>query len=232
MNLQEFARCLEYRIKDADCNYSTIRCMCYDAEKLGFASVQVFPNMLHLCTPILKGTQVKTYALNSWSYNNFSGDQMTFEARDSVAHGASGVVAMVNISEVKSALWEKISRDIAQVRAGIPHSTLKLMLQTEYLTDEEIAAVCEIAAKNSVDYVLNSTGYYSMINEKQESVPIVTAPEDIAKIRRYVGSDVKIQAQGNIGSASHALEILDAGADIIGSRSALKLYEDFRQTQA
>lgn len=233
MTLQEFAGCLEYRIKDADCNYATIRCMCYDAERFGFASVQVFPNMLHLCTPVLKNSPVKVYALNSWSYNNFSGDQMAFEARDSVAHGADGVVAMVNVSEVKSALWEKISGEIAQVRSGIPDkAVLKLMLQTEYMTDEEIAAVCEIAAKNRVDYVLNSTGYYSMINEKRESVPIVTSPEDIAKIRRYVGPDVKIQAQGNIGSAAHALELLDAGADLIGSRRALKLYEEFLQTRA
>lgn len=73
MDIREFSSRIESRIYIADVHYQTIRCLCYDAREWGMHSVQVFPNMVHLCTPILKDTAVKVMALNAWSYNGFIG---------------------------------------------------------------------------------------------------------------------------------------------------------------
>lgn len=55
MDIREFSSRIESRIYIADVHYQTIRCLCYDAREWGMHSVQVFPNMVHLCTPDPKG---------------------------------------------------------------------------------------------------------------------------------------------------------------------------------
>lgn len=229
MNVKEFAACLESRIYIADINYDTIRCLCYDAREWGFASVQVWPNMMHLCDPILKGSNIKIAALNSWSYSGFTSEQMAFEAANSVEHGAGIVEAMINLSWLKSGMIEQVEKDVQAVRCALPNSILKFVVQVEYLNEKELKGVCEILVRNNVDYIITSTGYYVKLDENRQDVPILATVDDVKMIRAFTGTDIKIQAQGNILEVDHALKLLEAGADIVGTRCAVKICEDYKK---
>lgn len=229
MDIQEFSSHIESRIYIADVNYQTIRCLCYDAREWGMHSVQVFPNMVHLCTPILKNTGVKIMALNAWSYNGFLPEQKGFEAVSSKRAGADGVQTIIMTTELKSGHLDSIDAEMSAVREAFPDGIVQFCLEMEYLNDKELEGACRMAVKNKIDHLVTSTGYFFRLDANRKQIPFVTSVEDIQKIRSFVGEDVGIVAQGNILDASLAASLLEAGADLIATRRARELCEAFQK---
>lgn len=227
MDIREFSSRIESRIYIADVHYQTIRCLCYDAREWGMHSVQVFPNMVHLCTPILKDTAVKVMALNAWSYNGFTAEQKGFEAASSKRARADGVQTMVMTTELKSGHLDNIDAEMHAVREALPNGIVQFCLEMEYLNDQELENACKLALKNKIDHLVTSTGYFFRYNKNREQVPFVTTVEDIQKIRSFVGNDVGVVAQGNVLDAALAASLMEAGADIVATRRARELCEEF-----
>ena len=231
MNYKDFCRKIESRIYIADVNYETIRCLCYDAREYGMHSVQVFPNMAHLCVPILKDTGVRISALNAWSYNGFTADQKGYEAASSIRAGADDVQTIIMTTELKSGHLNSIDREMKAVREAVPDGLVYFCLEIEYLNDKELENACILAVKNHIDYLVTSTGYFFEVNKQGEQVPFVTTVEEIQKIRSFVGNDIGIMAQGNVLTAEWAEKLMQAGTDLIATRAACRICNEFAERQ-
>lgn len=115
--------------------------------------------------------------------------------------------------------WPKI--EIAQI-AKLCHEAeriLKVIIETAYLSPEQIREACLICQDAGADYVKTSTGYASS----------GAKVEDIRLMRETLSSSIGIKASGGIKSLEFALELIQAGADRIGTSSAKAILEAQRK---
>ncbi|WPP48141.1 deoxyribose-phosphate aldolase [Catalinimonas niigatensis] len=144
------------------------------------------------------------------------------EIQKALKDGADELDVVMNISAFKSGLpWTKI--ELAKY-AGIIHEQeafLKVIIETAYLSEEEIRIACKLCADAGADFVKTSTGMAS------EGAKI----EDIKLMRACLPSNVGIKASGGIKTYEQAKAFLEAGADRIGTSSAVRIVQ-YKNEQA
>lgn len=145
-----------------------------------------------------------------------------FETRESIKQGADELDLVWSQTAFHSGMnWPKI--EIAQI-AKICHDEeriLKVIIETAYLSPEQIREACLICQDAGADFVKTSTGY----------APKGAQVDDIKLMRETLPSQIGIKASGGIKTLEFALELIQAGADRIGTSSAKALMEDWRKAR-
>ena len=145
-----------------------------------------------------------------------------FETKESIKQGADELDLVWSQTAFHSGMnWTKI--EIAQI-AKICHEEeriLKVIIETAYLSPEQIREACVICQDAGADFVKTSTGY----------APRGAQVEDILLMRETLPSQIGIKASGGIKTLGFALELIKSGADRIGTSSAKDLMTDWRKTR-
>jgi deoxyribose-phosphate aldolase len=94
---------------------------------------------------------------------------------------------------------------------------IKFIIETCFLTDQEKRIACEIIRDAGADFIKTSTGMGSA----------GACVDDIRLIRRVVGPSMGVKAAGGIRTVEQTLELLDAGANRIGTSAAVQLLEAY-----
>lgn len=135
------------------------------------------------------------------------------EAAAAVAEGASEVDMVVNLGAVKEHDYAAVTADIAAVRAAVPFSTLKVIIETCYLDEAEKVALCRCVTEAGADFIKTSTGFGTAGAQL----------DDIALFKANIGPDVKIKAAGGIRTREALAEFAAAGCDRIGCSTKLNV---------
>ncbi|MCZ8020539.1 MAG: deoxyribose-phosphate aldolase [Cyclobacteriaceae bacterium] len=128
--------------------------------------------------------------------------------------GANEIDVVMNISSFKTKLpWTKI--EIAKCAKAVheQQAILKVIIETAYLSDEEIIEASKLCADAGADYVKTSTGFAGS-GAKVEHIKLM---------RSVVPSHVGIKASGGIKTKEFALALIEAGADRLGTSSGVTL---------
>ncbi len=145
-----------------------------------------------------------------------------FETKESIKQGADELDLVWSQTAFHSGMnWPKI--EIAQI-AKICHDEeriLKVIIETAYLSPDQIREACMICVDAGADFVKTSTGY----------APKGAQVEDILLMREILPSQIGIKASGGIKTLESAFELIKAGADRIGTSSAKALMDDWRKTR-
>lgn len=145
-----------------------------------------------------------------------------FEVKESIKQGADELDLVWSQTAFHSGMnWPKI--EIAQI-SNICHEEeriLKVIIETAYLSPEQIREACLICQDAGADFVKTSTGY----------APKGAQIEDILLMRETLPSQIGIKASGGIKTLDFALELIKSGADRIGTSSAKALMNDWRKTR-
>ena len=121
---------------------------------------------------------------------------------------------VINIGALKSGKDGDVERDIkGVVKASGPGTTVKVILETALLTDEEKIRACVIAMKSGADFVKTSTGFG----------PAGANAKDIALMKKIVGGRLGIKAAGGVRTYRQAMEMLKAGATRIGASASVQI---------
>ena len=102
-----------------------------------------------------------------------------------------------------------------------PKVLLKVIIESAALTKEQKIFACQIADKIGVDFVKTSTGMHHAGGATIEDV----------KLMKEYAPHCKVKAAGGIRTAKDALEMLEAGADRIGTSSGVQIIEQFKAGQ-
>lgn len=135
------------------------------------------------------------------------------ETEQAVREGASEIDMVINIADVKNHDFAAVEAEIAAIRRAAPDKLLKVIVETCYLDEQEKRALCAIVTNACADYIKTSTGYGTA----------GATLADIELFRQCVGPGVRIKAAGGIRSVEDMIFLLRAGADRLGSSSALRL---------
>lgn len=188
--------------------------LCAEARQHGFASVCVNPCYVPLAKDQLKGSQVKVCTVIGFPLGATTTKTKTYEAQEAIENGAGEIDMVINVGSVKSGDWDHVKNDIESVViAAAGKALVKVIIETCLLTDEEKVQVCTICKMAGADFVKTSTGF---------STGGATA-EDVALMRKTVGSEMGVKASGGIKSAQTAQAMLTAGANRLGTSSGIAI---------
>lgn len=131
-----------------------------------------------------------------------------FEAAHLADGGADEIDMVINLGAAKEGRWEAVEEEVRAVREAAPDVTLKVIIESGALTDNEIVAACRAAEGGGADFVKTSTGFHPAGGATVHAV---------ALMRRTVGDRLGVKASGGIRTAEDAAAMIDAGASRLGT---------------
>lgn len=207
------AKKIDHTVLKADTTIETVKKYCKEAKEYGFASVCVNSCYASLVSSELEGSGVKTCCVVGFPLGAMITTAKAFEAAEAVKAGASEIDMVINIGAVKDKNWDLVFEDIKAVVDASKPATVKVIIETCLLTDEEKVKVCELSKEAGAAFVKTSTGF---------STGGATI-EDVKLMKEVVGDELEVKASGGIRTAEFANELIEAGADRIGASNGIAL---------
>lgn len=204
---------IDHTILKPEATTAEIMKLCAEAAKYRFAAVCINP--CHVATAVreLKETAVKVCTVIGFPLGATTTAVKAFETFEAVAAGAAEVDMVLNIGALKGGDEAYILADIAAVVEAARGNTVKVILETALLTEEEKVLACRLAQKAGAHYVKTSTGFASG----------GATAGDIRLMRETVGPAMGVKASGGVRTRQAALEMIDAGATRIGTSSGITI---------
>lgn len=135
------------------------------------------------------------------------------ETRQALSDGCNEIDMVVNISDVKNGLYDKVEEEIAALKKVCGDHILKVIVETCYLTEAEKIAMCHAVTNAGADYIKTSTGF---------GIGGATK-EDVELFRKHIGPGVKIKAAGGVQTLEDLEMFLALGCDRVGTSRAVAL---------
>lgn len=190
--------------------------LCHEAVKYGFASVCVNPTYLCTAARLLHGTNVAPTTVVGFPLGAALAEIKVQEILAAKAHGAREVDVVMNIGRAKSGDWKAVRRDVemmVQTAQGCGMK-IKIIIEIGLLNEEEKKQSAEIVREAGADYIKTSTGFFGG-----------ASVQDVRNLKNWVGAAVKVKASGGIRTKGFALELIEAGAERLGTSSGAALLE-------
>lgn len=210
LNLASF---IDHTLLKPEATESQVIQLCEEARKHNFASVCVNPAFVPLSAKLLSGSPVMVCTVIGFPLGATTSETKAFETRQAIAQGANEIDMVINVGALKSKDYAKVEEDIRAVVNACNGTTLKVILETALLTDEEKIKACELSVKAGANFVKTSTGFG----------PSGATEEDIALMRHVVGPDLGVKASGGIRDTMTTLKMLKAGATRIGASASVAI---------
>jgi deoxyribose-phosphate aldolase len=217
----DLAGYIDHTLLSPTATESQIRQFCDEAKKYGFCSVCVLPRWVDLCADILHGSSVKVCTVAGFPLGGSLARIKAFEADLGIAAGADEIDMVADLAAIIASDEKYLLNDIRTVlricQSVRPFVTLKVIIESAALSDEQIVFACRVAQNAGADFVKTSTGLHPSGGAKVEHVRLMvqSAPK------------CKIKAAGGIRTAADALAMIEAGASRIGASQSVEIIEGF-----
>ncbi len=187
-----------------------------EAREHNFLGVCVNPAYVKLAKEALAGADVKVVTVIGFPLGANKMEVKAFEASCAVADGADEVDMVLNVSALKDKNYEYVREDIKAVKIASKDAPLKVILETDLLTKEEIKKACEICIEAHADFVKTSTGFVKNgVGAKVEDVKLMYETVN--------PHGLKVKASGGIRDKESAIKLIEAGSARLGTSSGVKI---------
>ena len=212
------ARLIDHTVLKPDTTEADIRVLCAEARANCFASVCISPVWVPVAAEELQGATSVVCTVVGFPSGAVRTPVKAFETAQAVADGASEIDMVIGIGRLKSAMYAEVEADIRAVVEAAQGRTVKVILETALLTDEEKVIACVLAQNAGADFVKTSTGFASG----------GASPQDVALMRRVVGDTMGVKASGGIRSLEDAQTMVDSGATRLGASASVAILKGLR----
>ena len=216
---KELAKMIDYTNVKATATKSEIESLSKEAIQYGFRCVCVNPIHVKLAANLLKGSSVKLSSTVGFPFGVSLPEIKALEAVKAIEDGANELDMVINLGALKSGDFDAVKRDIAAVVDAKRMSKdiiVKAIIETAYLTRDEKVTACTLAKEAGADFVKTSTGFFG----KGATV------EDVKLMRQTVGSSMGVKAAGGIRTYADAVKMVEAGANRIGTSTAVTIIKE------
>ena len=191
--------------------WEEIACLCEEAAEYQTASVCIPPSYVERVKRKY-GEHLKICTVIGFPLGYHTLAAKVYEAEDAVKNGADEIDMVVNLGDVKNGDFDRVTEEIAAVKKAAGKRTVKVIVETCYLTEQEKVRLCRCVEAGGADYIKTSTGFGT------DGAVI----EDIRLFRECLGPSVRIKASGGIRTKEKIIEFIEAGCDRIGTSSAVE----------
>ena len=140
------------------------------------------------------------------------------EALVAIDQGAVELDVVINIGALRSGDLGYVRDELASLVYAVGPTPVKVILETAYLTPEEVEAGCRVVLEARGAFVKNGTGYS----------PRGAEPGEIALMRRVVGDRVGVKAAGGVRTLDAMLAMIAAGACRVGATATPAIGAEWR----
>lgn len=212
MTTQEILRHVDHTQLKAYATWEDIVKLCDEAIEFQTASVCVPPAYIRRIHEAY-GDRVNICTVVGFPLGYSVTEAKAAEVRQALADGCNEIDMVINISDVKNGLYQKVEEEIRTLKKECGEHILKVIVETCYLTDEEKIAMCKAVTNAGADYIKTSTGFGTGGATR----------EDVELFKKHIGPKVKIKAAGGVSTMEDLEGFLALGCDRIGTSRAVGL---------
>lgn len=219
--MKDLNRYFDHTVLKPEATEADVVKLCKEAVEYNFFAVCVNSCYVPLAASLLDGTDVKIASVIGFPLGACSIDVKAYETDWACQEGAEEIDMVLPVGALKEGRYDYVLEDIETVVA-IAHeydATVKVILETCLLTDEEIVKACELSREAGAAFVKTSTGF---------SKDGATA-HHVALMKKTVGNDLQVKASGGIRDLAKALEMIQAGADRIGASASVEIVKESKK---
>ena len=212
------ASLIDHTLLKPEATRDQVIALCDEAVRYGFHAVMVNPANVALAAARLRGSPVKVGTVVGFPLGANLTVIKLAEAEAALRNGAHELDMVLNIGALKSGdrmLVQQEMRSLARL-AHDRGAILKVILETCLLNQVEKILVCSLALEESVDFVKTSTGF----------ADAGATAADVVLMRGVVGLRVGVKAAGGIRTAAQFMDMIDAGANRIGSSASVEIVRE------
>ncbi len=214
------AKYIDHTILKRDAVTGEIIKICDEAKQYGFASVCTFPIWIETIRKQLEGTGIKTCIVVGFPFGTQTIEAKVAEGRDAILKGAEELDYVITVSKVHERDTEYLKRELEEIRRATKGTTIKLIIETGLLTDDEKTYISQMAVDAGWDFIKTATG----INTTGATV------EDVKLMKAIAGDKAQVKASGGVKTIKDAEAMIDAGATRIGTSNGTLIMEGLEVT--
>ena len=207
---------IEHTLLKQDATKAELIKLLDEAKEYNFWGVCVNPVNIKFASDYLKDTDVKIVTVVGFPLGQSTTESKVLETIDAVKNGADEIDMVLNSGKLKDAEFDYIVEEISKIKTACQGKVLKVILETDLLSKEEIKLASELCVKGGADFVKTSTGFVKNgVGAKVEDVKLM--------YETVKSSGLGVKASGGVRDKETALAMIEAGATRIGTSSGVKI---------
>lgn len=215
----ELNKYIEHTLLKQDATGEDLEKLLKEACEYSFLGVCVNPCNVKLAKQFLKETgynEVKVVTVVGFPLGQTTTENKVLETVDAIKNGADEIDMVINAGRLKDKDYNYIVDEISKIKAFCQGRNLKVILETDLLTKEEIKKACELCIQGGADFVKTSTGFVKNgVGAKEEDVKLM--------YETVKDAGLKVKASGGIRDKEAAIKMIEAGALRLGTSSGAKI---------
>lgn len=213
--MQNLNRYLEHTCLKPLTTYADIDKLVAEAKDYNFYAVCVPPYWVEKAKRDLQNTDIRVVTVIGFPLGYERTATKIKEAEVAIQDGADELDMVMTLSAFAAGAYDWVKIEIARL-AQLAHQyekTLKVIIETAYWSKEQITLACKLASEAGADFVKTSTGF----------TPEGAKVEHVRLMRQVCPAHVGVKASGGIRDLPTALAMIEAGAERIGTSSAVAI---------
>lgn len=215
MSVAELAAYIDHSVLKPEFTPAEIAREVANAVRYGCRTVCINPAAIAIAAPLCEGTGTGLCVVVDFPFGLSTTASRVAQVSDVLAAGVEELDIVANYGLLRSGRADLVEQDLREViaechAAGVP---VKVILETDALTVEQIRAGVDAAVAADADFVKTSTGFFTGSTQHERtgaSDAMVQIMMDAAAGR------CRVKGSGSIRDRAHFLRLIDAGIDRMG----------------
>lgn len=209
---------IDHTLLKPEATKEMIENLCKEAKEYDFKSVCVNPYWVSTAYEELRDSDVLVCTVVGFPLGATTKETKFFETDFAVQEGADEIDMVINVGALKSKQYDVVLEDIKSVVQAANGRTVKVIIETCLLSDEEKVKACELSMEAGANFVKTSTGF-STAGAKVE---------DVELMKSIVGDKLEVKASGGIRDLDTALKMIEAGATRLGVSAGVQIVKEYQ----
>ena len=214
MNIQEMITHVDHTLLKPFATWEEIKTICDEAIELHTASVCIPPCYVQQVKETY-GDKLKICTVIGFPLGYNTTVTKIFETENAILNGADEIDMVINVGFMKAGNYDAVLEEIQALRKSCHGKILKVIIETCYLTEEEIIKASELVTAAGADYIKTSTGFGTA----------GATVENVKIMKEHIGPEVKIKAAGGIRTKESLQEFIELGCDRVGASATKQFLE-------
>ncbi len=217
--MENLNKYIEHTLLKQDALTEDLKKLFAEAKRYNFRGVCINPAYVKMAKEALKDTDVKIVTVIGFPLGANKTEVKAFEASAAKADGADEIDMVINVTAIKAKNYDYVKEDIKAVKIACGELPLKVILETDLLTKDEIKKACELSVEAGANFVKTSTGFVKNgVGAKAEDVKLMYDTVN--------PHGLKVKASGGIRDKETAIKMIEAGAYSLGTSSGIRIMEE------
>lgn len=218
LSVKDIAYMMDPSVLKLDTTPEDVEALVEACKKYDFGTCFCWPCYYPQLVEMLKGTNTAFGTSLAFPSGQESTETKVYLAHDFMKLNPVENDMVINVGWLKSGRYDLVLEDIKAVREATKGTSLKVIIESMILTDDEIVKASELCIEGGADYVKTGTGF--------SKDP--TTIHHVELIKKTIGDRAKLKVAGGVKDLNTLLKMYKRGANRfgIGLQSAINIIEE------